>query len=133
MSKFALRKIDLELKNENFSFHILNIDGKYLYEEFYEKYKKDPNYKSQFNQIETRIITIAEGKQSELPKTKFKILKRDKSDKFVDYEIKTKDLRLYFFKDEYDRIIVIGGKKKTQAKDLSKFRAIKKEYFANKK
>jgi hypothetical protein len=42
MSKFALRKIDLELKNEKFSFHILNIDGKYLYEEFYEKYKKSP-------------------------------------------------------------------------------------------
>ncbi len=129
MRKFATEKIDLKLTDEKFSFYKLKIDGNCLYEDFYNKYQQDPNLKSQFNQIETRIIAIAKGNQNQLPPSKFKILKRDKSDKIVDYEIKTKNLRLYFFKDDENRIIVLGGKKGSQVKDLKKMRSIKKEYF----
>ena len=132
MRKFALEKVKLGLENEKFPIYKLKkIDGKYLFDEFYEKFQHDSLFKTEILQIETRILTIAEGNQQILPPSKFKQLKRDKSDPYVDYEIKTKHYRLYVFRDKLNRIIVLGGKKTTQEKDLKKFRKIKKDYFKN--
>ena len=66
--------------------------------------------------------------------SKFKELdERPKGDLHKDYEIKTKNLRLYFFKDEgLGQIIVLGGMKGSQKKDINRMREIKYEYFKNK-
>lgn len=68
-----------------------------------------------------------------LPKTKFKKLKRPKNDKIPDYEIKYGKYRLYLFTTENHKIVVSGGMKKNQLKDIRRLRRIKKEYFESQK
>ena len=136
MSKFAIEKVNLIENNEKgidekIPFYKLFINKRCDFDKFYSEIYNS-NLKPQLIQIITRLKTISEGNQHTLPKQKFHQLKRDKSDKFIDYEIKTKNLRLYFFKDNDSRIIVLGGKKKEQVKDLDRMRKIKKEYFKNK-
>jgi len=66
-----------------------------------------------------------------LPKNKFRELKGSK-DNIKEYEIKTRNLRVYLFHEEHTgRIIVCGGKKTSQEKDIKHFRNIKKQYFQN--
>ncbi|SEG51059.1 hypothetical protein SAMN05421847_2568 [Halpernia humi] len=45
------------------------------------------------------------------------------------YEVKKDILRIYFFKDENGRIIVTGGKKNDQDKDISRVKKIIKDYL----
>ena len=48
---------------------------------------------------------------------------------FKQYEFKTKNLRVYAFHDKSNgRIIVLGGKKGTQKKDIKRFRLILENY-----
>ncbi len=132
MSKFAIIKLNLiDVKREKIPFFKLVINNRCPYDKFYKEILNS-NLSSQNIQISTRLVAIAEGNQHILPPQKFRQLKRDKNDNLIDYEIKTKNLRLYFFKDENSRIIVLGGMKGNQDKDLKKFRKIKKEYFKNK-
>ena len=68
-----------------------------------------------------------------LPETKFKEL-RGCYDAYTEYELKTRNLRVYLFKEEKTGSIILwGGKKNTQAKDISTFRKIKRSYIENKK
>lgn len=64
-----------------------------------------------------------------LPATKYKdITPLKQSSK--EYEIKTRHLRVYLFHDKLSgKIIVTGGKKTTQVKDIKRFRKIKEEYL----
>lgn len=134
MSKFALEKVILfkeeEKDLEKFPFYKLKINNRCSYDKFYKEHFNS-NLKSQIIQILKRLQIISKGNQNTLPSTKFHQLKRDKGDKFIDYEIKTKNLRLYFAKDEEKRIIILGGIKTNQDGDLDRMRNIKKEYFKN--
>jgi putative component of toxin-antitoxin plasmid stabilization module len=66
-----------------------------------------------------------------LPATKYKPLKGCK-DAYTEYEIKTENLRVYLFKEEKTgSIIVCGGKKSTQQKDIQRFRNLKQSYIAS--
>ena len=56
-------------------------------------------------------------------------LKRPKSDTIKDYEIKSGSYRVYLFKDSNAAIVVFGGFKKNQKKDIRRFRYIKQEYI----
>ena len=55
-----------------------------------------------------------------------------KKDSVKEYEIKSKNLRVYLFHEKRKgRIIVVGAKKhpKSQNEDILKFRRIKKDYI----
>lgn len=52
-----------------------------------------------------------------------------KSDPLSLYEIKTADLRVYLFRDPNGAIVVLGGKKSTQVRDIKRFRNVAKEYY----
>ena len=73
---------------------------------------------------------LSEGKI--LPINKFKPLLRGK-DKFNEYEIKTKNLRVYLFHEPgIGRIIICGGKKSNQEKDIRHFRNVMHSYIHKK-
>lgn len=47
----------------------------------------------------------------------------------VEYEIKTNDLRVYYFKHEDGKIVVLPGFKKKQKQDILHFRNLKREFL----
>ena len=115
------------------SIYYLEINGKNLFEEFFEQNCSKKEYRNQFGQIQNILMTLGLNETEKLPPTKFKVLKRNKSDTIVDYEIKTKDFRIYLFRDDNSsKVIVLGGFKKNQKKDIEKLRRIKKQYFNQK-
>lgn len=106
-------------------------DGKCFFDEFWTTYEKTGNTKKELATIQTRMTLIAN--RANLPKDKFRQLKTPKKDSIKEYEIKTRNLRVYLFHDEENgKIIVLGGKKTMQKKDINRFRNIKKEYFNQK-
>lgn len=66
-----------------------------------------------------------------LPKEKFRDITLER-DLVKEFEIKKGDLRVYVIKED-GHIVVFGGKKSTQAKDINLFRSIKKQYLESKK
>lgn len=104
------------------------------FDEFWNKYSKDKLMSKQLAQIQARLRYIADLKYDHLDRTKYRELTGRKSnDPLKDYEIKTKNLRLYFFKDEIGQIIVFGGTKDSQDEDIKRMRAIKVEYLKRKR
>lgn len=57
--------------------------------------------------------------------SKWKELSRTKSDPHKDYEIKTRNLRAYYFKVDEGNAVVLIGFKKNQSKDIAKLRRLK--------
>lgn len=131
MTKFALEVIELELDEGQIEcpFYSITINGRNKFDEF-KKFCDKNNFDGEYIKILSLIITIAKGEEYKLPATKLKQLKRGKKDKIPDFELKTKHLRLYFIKDSNNRIVIIGGKKKDQLKDINKLRGITKNYYA---
>jgi|TARA_B110000908_G_C10048446_1_gene355066 hypothetical protein len=130
MTKFALEEIKIELdENETIcDFYSLTINGRNKFDEFKSFCDKN-SFSDEFIKIQTLILTIAKGNERMLPNTKLKQLKRGKKDKIPDFEIKTKHLRLYFVKESNNRIVIMGGKKTNQTKDIIKLRGITKNYY----
>ena len=105
----------------------LIINGYCSYDELCN-YCENNNLVAELNSLNIRIAQISQGFR--LPKEKFRQLKREKTDKIPDYEVKTKHLRVYIFKDSNNNIVAHWSTKKTQNKELNKFRNIKKSYFS---
>ena len=64
-----------------------------------------------------------------LPKEKMRDL-TPKNEFVKEYEIKTKHLRIYFIhQKQKGKIIILGGFKNMQPKDIERFRVIKKQYL----
>lgn len=126
MGRFRLKKID-EIVGK-ISFYMLIKDKICLFEEFEKVIIRESTFKSELDTIQTRMIQISN--LVSMPDTKLKDITHNK-DPYKNYEIKTKNLRVYYFKDFEGNIIVIGGKKSTQKKDIKKFKNILKEYYIN--
>ena len=128
MYTFALQEIE-EIKGRLKIFKLL-VNGTCEYDEFEKQIEADGNLKSELITIETRLYDIADLKS--LPQTKFRdITPKNASNK--EYEIKTRNLRVYLFHEKNTgRVIVCGGKKGTQKADIKHFRNIKREYFNQK-
>ena len=125
MSKFALEKIT-EIDGK-IKFYKLVVDGVCEFDQFWEMVEKSGNLNRQLINLQTIMQEVSEMKL--LPDTKFKNL-TPKNETIKEYEIKTKNLRVYLFHEEHTgRIIVCGGKKTTQRNDIKHFRKIKKHYF----
>ena len=128
MSIFAIEKIQ-EIKGK-ISFYKLFKNGVCEFDEFIAEIKNDSNYENEIKKIQIIMQQLSE--MQFLPDAKFKELKGYK-DNIKEYEIKTHSLRVYIFHEENTgKIIVSGGRKTTQKKDITHFRNIKKEYFNSK-
>lgn len=125
MNKFALKFIN-EITGR-IKIFVLLVNNHSEYEDFERKIETEGSYSSELVTIQTRLQDIADGKL--LPKEKFRNI-TPKKELIKEYEIKTRHLRVYLFHEEKTgRVIVCGGKKITQQKDMNHFRLIKKEYF----
>lgn len=125
MNKFALIYID-EIAGRIKIFKLL-VNNRCEFDEFEKQIETEGSYSSELVTIQTRLHEIADGKL--LPKEKFRNI-TPKKELVKEYEIKTRHLRVYLVNEEKTgRIIVCGGKKTTQQKDLNHFRRIKKEYL----
>lgn len=125
MRKFALKHIE-EIVGRIRIFTLI-VNNYNEYEEFASQIEKEGTYSSELITVQTRLQEIADCKL--LPKEKYRNI-TPKKELVKEYEIKTRHLRVYLFHEEKTgRVLVCGGKKTTQDKDISHFRRIKKEYF----
>jgi putative component of toxin-antitoxin plasmid stabilization module len=125
MNKFALKHID-EIVGQIKIFKLM-VNNSCEYDEFEKQIETEGSYTSELVTIQARLQEIADCKL--LPKEKFRNI-TPKKELVKEYEIKTRHLRVYLFHEEKTgRVIVCGGKKVTQQKDMNHFRRIKKEYF----
>lgn len=125
MLKFVLENIS-EITGQLKIFKLI-VNNHCEYDEFEQKITKQVSYASELVTIQVRLQEIADGKL--LPKEKFRNI-TPKRELVKEYEIKTRHLRVYLFHEEKTgRVIVCGGKKTTQHKDINHFRRIKSDYI----
>lgn len=120
MIKFALKNI-VQVNGKQ-KFDMLLIDGVAPFETFIDEL--EAQYKSESDSLFAIMQDVADLKS--LPNTKFHPLKG--SIDYREYEIKTKHLRVYLIEQYNGKIVVMGGTKANQVKDISRFRKIKKQY-----
>ena len=125
MYKFALAYIS-EISGRLKIFKLI-VNNHCEFDEFEQKIAKEVSNALELVTIQVRLQEIADGKL--LPKEKFRNI-TPKRELVKEYEIKTRHLRVYLFHEEKTgRVIVCGGKKTTQDKDMNHFRRIKRAYF----
>ena len=122
-NKFALIRI-AELRCR-IPWYKLMIEGRCLYDDFLVEVGRDGNLSRQLG----RAVDIMElyGDGLILPGRMPKNVSR-RGDPVSLHEIKTNDLRIYFVRDGPGAIVVLGGRKSTQRKDIKRFRRIAFEF-----
>jgi hypothetical protein len=125
MSKFALEKIKAIKGKQVFEKLLIN-DTCQL--DDYEK-NLEKKYKNELSMIYLYMNEVANLKYP--PDAKFKDITPPK-EIVKEYEFRTKHLRVYAIKKENGKLIVFGGYKNRQNKNLREFRSIKKMYLEEK-
>jgi len=123
MSKFALQEFTNVIGK--IKFFKLFEKGACQWDAFCDEIRKDSNLETQLITIISRMNDVANLRM--LPKTKLRDITPAK-EKLKEYEIKTRDLRVYFIKNSIGNIILVSGKKNSQPEDIKKFRSVKKAY-----
>jgi hypothetical protein len=126
MPIFALKPIE-SIKGKQ-KFYKLFKDDQCEFDKFCKELGKDNTYKSELNTLYSYMNYISN--LASLPNTKFKPISKGKNEQFREYELKSKNLRIYLFHEENTgKIVVFGGTKNTQESDIKHFRKIKEEYI----
>lgn len=124
MNIFALEKFGI-IKG-HIPFYKLKVNGICPIDEFWNEIERQGNLKKQL----INAIAVMERYALGLPTSPYKFKNITNVDDPVnEYEIKTKDLRVYFFKNREGAIVVSGGKKSTQRKDIGRFKSLTVEYL----
>lgn len=124
MNNFTIEYISLNTKRPVGK---LVRDHKCLVASFLEELKNDRNKKGSLGGIYAILEDI--GNDLLLPDSKYKKLKGYDKLKYKPYEIRYKEFRLYTIYDsETGQLLIIGGDKKSQTKDLKRVEQIIKEY-----
>ncbi|MFO7939300.1 MAG: hypothetical protein R6U66_06075 [Bacteroidales bacterium] len=132
MSIFALKKLTVTVdgKEEPIDgaqkIEKLLIDNECQFDDFESDVLKHKKYINELGKIYAYIEFAANG--SSLPSKKFKDITPAKEN-VKEYEFKTKNLRVYAIKTLNGKIVIFGGYKNQQKKDIRKFRSIKKRYL----
>lgn len=124
MNRFALE--EFRIIRGNVRFYKLKVNGICPIDEFWSEIERQGNLRKQLN----NAIAIMERYALGLPTSpdKFKSI-TESGDPVNEYEVKTKDLRIYLFRNSDGAIVVSGGKKSTQRKDINRFKNLTKEFF----
>jgi len=128
MSRFTLEQIQ-SVKGK-LKVYKLAIDGKCEFDGFCNALQRQNK-----NDVIIRILATLDSyaNLTRLPASKFRDLKKPKSDSVKEYEIKTGKYRVYLFKVPNGATVVLGGIKTNQKKDLKRFRSVKSEYIKHTK
>lgn len=126
MPIFALENFN-EVKGNRITFNKLKVDDNCLLDEFENNIKGNKQYYSEYKTILSYMNLAANGIC--LPNTKFNIIKSGKFD-VLRFEFKSKHLRVYGFGNFNDnKVIVLGGMKKNQDKDIESLNRILSDYL----
>lgn len=128
MSIFTLESIEAIICEQ--SIDKIYVNGKCQFDEFEEEILKNKKYRNELGMI-YRYIELSSEIGSLPPKNHFEDITPQR-EKVKEYEFKTKHLRVYAIKKPNGKIIILGGYKNRQAKDLNKFRSIKRRYLDQK-
>lgn len=124
MSIFALNKIESIDSKQRID--KLLMDEVCLFDEFEKEIQSNPQYLSELGSIYNYIEYVGNG--NSVPQKHFKDI-TPKKEKVKEYEFKSNNLRVYAIKQENGKIIVMGGYKNSQKKDIIQFRSIKRQYL----
>ena len=125
MTIFTLAKVEA-IETSSTVWKLLR-NGRCFVDEFLEEVKKDKNLIPDWLEMIATIHDAASGRL--LPLKRYRKLILAKSFLFQAYEVKTYSLRLYLI-TEYNvgKILVCGGRKKSQIKDIERLKRLIKEY-----
>ncbi len=123
MHRFALKRLE-EFEGLQ-TFDKLVINDKCQFDDFVERVIKNKTYESEIGK-KYRCMERLSNRLS-LPNTSFKDI-TPKNERIKEYEFRSRNLRVYAMKRKNGKIVVFGGFKKDQNKDIMKFRATKKKY-----
>ena len=121
---FAVEKLEAVREDGKVLFFKLIKDNVCWFDKFYEEQMKDPKYASELRSILTTMDFMAETNLM-LPSTKFNSIKQGK--KVIGHEFKKNELRVYCIKPNSNVVVVFGGYKKNQVKDIKRLTAIVEE------
>jgi len=131
MSKYSLILSPHIVPTTKIVVHELCKDGESLFNKFADEIVKDANLISKF----AKVISIIEhsANRMKMPQTKFKQLEVGKQVSCKVYEAKAGIIRVYMFAEKHTgRIIVLGGKKNNQDKDIKLVIRTIKDYYNDK-
>ena len=98
-----------------------------MFDKFEEEIENRGQYEDELYAIYSLMEDVADNKL--LPKEKFRDITINKNDKIKEYEFKSKHLRVYAIKARDGKVVVMGGYKNHQKKDIKRFRFIKSKYI----
>lgn len=127
MPKFALRKLD-GIQGKQL-FVKLTIDGHCQFDDYEDEILGTKRYENELGSIYAYMERVSQLKT--VTKAHFKDITPDK-EAIKEYEFKTKHLRVYAIKMKNGKIIIYGGYKNRQKKDINTFRSIKKQLIEEK-
>jgi hypothetical protein len=127
MSIFATKPI-VEIRGK-VPFHKLYIDGRCEFDEFWDRIKSDGTYKGELIKIQAIMQQLAELQLLPHAKNNDIIVGKEK----IGREIKTRNLRVYYFHDPgLGHLVVTGGKETNQGSDIKHLKKIKEAYLNSK-
>lgn len=129
MKEYSLNKIE-EIDGKQV-FYKLEVGGECQFDEYVKEIEKEGQYVEEYYSLIANMEDVANNNL--LPKTKFRDITLSKKDKVKEYEFKTKHLRVYVIKNDAGKLVLLGGYKNSQKKDINKFRALKDSYLKCKK
>ena len=115
-----------EIRGNKCVFYKLVKNKKCFFDEFEKEITKNNNLKKEFAKLLMQMEWHAKGER--LPIEKFRNI-QDKKYSGIFFEFKTKHLRVYTVCIENGKVVIIGGTKNTQEKDIIRFKHIAKEYI----
>lgn len=124
MSTFAVRNFESVKSGGRLSFYKLEKDGICQIDEFYDEVCKDKTHEREMTKILAMMNYMAEYDVL-LPKEKFRPI--EDGGEVAGYEFKNGTLRIYCVKKNPNVVVILGGYKKEQKKDIRKLVATIKE------
>lgn len=124
MSKFAVKRLETPKGVSNVKLLIEN--GNCYLETFYSSLVDNEKYRKEYGKLLQYIERDSDG--GNLPSEKKKDI-TPKCEFVKEYEFRSKNLRIYAIKQANGKLIILGGLKKNQSKDIAKFRLIKNRYL----
>lgn len=124
MRRFALKR--LEVASGRVKFYQLVIDNVELTKDFKEQLKDNQAYETQYKRIFS-IIAMLSDEERVSGDLNHALSNPDPGG--PEHEIRTTDLRAYYFKHTDGKIVTVFGFKKTQKQDIKTFRNLKREFL----
>lgn len=117
MSIFAVRIFEGVKPGGKLSFYKLEKDGICQIDEFYEEVHKDKTHDREMKRILAMMNYLSETDKN-LPKERFRPIKE--GGRTVGYEFKYGALRVYCVKKNPNVVVILGGYKNNQKKDINR-------------